>query len=275
MPFFSFDGLSFHYLDSGQGIPFVFQHGLGGGANQPFGLFHPPAGIRLLCLDCRGHGETRPLGDPAKIGIASFADDVFAFANHLHLQHLIVGGISLGAAVALNFALRHQHRVLGLILSRPAWLDSPTPGSVRIYSSIARLIRQLGSRRGLDVFQQSEEYREIFRESPDAAESLARQFQEPRAEETVVRLERIPSDVPGGDRRAWALIRKPTLVLANLQDPIHPFEYGEILAQIIPGAIFKQITSKSFGKEQHAADVQKAIEEFLRRHFLGVEMPTC
>ena len=158
MPFFSWDGLSFHYLDSGEGTPFVFQHGLGGDAAQPFGLFNPPAGIRLLCLDCRAHGETRPLGDPAKISIASFADDLLEFLDHLHLKCAIVGGISLGAAVALNFSLRHPHRVLGLVLSRPAWLDSPTTRNVRVFSLMARLIREFGPRKGLDHFKQSEDF---------------------------------------------------------------------------------------------------------------------
>ena len=114
-----------------------------------------------------------------------------------------------------------------------------------------------------------------MRESPNAAESLAKQFQQARAEETVVKLERIPSDVPSGDRREWAFIQKPTLVLANYHDPIHPFEYGEILAQIIPGAVWKQITSKSVSTERDAADLQQAIEEFLRCHFLRVEIPKC
>ncbi len=30
MPFFSTDAITFHYLDEGQGIPFVFPHGTGG-----------------------------------------------------------------------------------------------------------------------------------------------------------------------------------------------------------------------------------------------------
>lgn len=35
MAFFSHDRLRFHFLDMGAGIPFVFQHGLGGDVNQP------------------------------------------------------------------------------------------------------------------------------------------------------------------------------------------------------------------------------------------------
>jgi len=275
MPHFSWDGLSFHYRDSGQGIPFIFQHGLGGDANQPFGLFNPPSGIRLLCVDCRGHGRTLPLGDPEKITIAEFAHDLGIFMDSLSLKSAVVGGISLGAAVALKFALSAPDRVLGLILSRPAWLDCPTPQNVRIYSSIAGLIRQNGASAGLDRFRHSDDYLEIKRQFPDAAESLAKQFEEPRAEDAFVRLERLPADAPNRDRREWTSIKMPTLVLASRQDPIHPFEFGEILAQFIPRAVFKEITPKSVSREQHEADVQKAIAEFLNLNFPKAKGSTC
>ena len=77
------------------------------------------------------------------------------------------------------------------------------------------------------------------------------------------KLEAIIKDTPNADRQQWKAIQVPTLVLANRQDPIHPFEYGEILAHSIPGAQFKEITSKSVSLERHEADVQKCIEEFL------------
>lgn len=267
MPFFDRDGVHFHYLEIGQGTPFFFQHGLGGDVNQPFGLFRPPPGFRLLAMDCRAHGETRPLGDEEKIGLAPFADDLIALMDDLGIPRAIVGGISMGAAVALNLALRHPERVQGLLLSRPAWLDGPNPRNAEIYGYIARLIRERGARAGLEIFKQSPHYLDILRESPDAADSLVLQFEHPRAEETLVKLERIPQDAPNRDRREWASIRVPTLVLANRQDPIHPFEYGAILALTIPGAEFREITAKSVSRERHAADVQKFIEAFLKRHF--------
>lgn len=269
MPFFSHDRLSFHYVDKGNGTPFVFQHGLGGDISQPFGLFTPPRGFRLLAFDCRGHGETRPLGEPEKIGLTFFADDLLAFMNHLHLPSAVVGGISMGSAVALNFTLRFPDRVVGLVLSRPAWLDGPMPRNAEIYARIAHLIRQHGPERGLQRFKETEEYIETLRLSADSANSLVGQFENPRAEETVLKLERIPNDAPNRDRREWQFIKVPTLVLASRQDPIHPFEYGQILAQTIPSAEFKELTPKSVSKERHAADVQKFIGDFLQRHFSG------
>src|SRR5271165_1473207 len=120
MLFLERDNLRFHYWDKGGGLPFVFQHGLGGEISQPFGLYRPISGVRMVAFDMRGHGETRPLGDLDKLTIASLADDLVALLDHLAISRAVVGGISLGAAVAVNTALRHPERVLGLVLSRPA-----------------------------------------------------------------------------------------------------------------------------------------------------------
>jgi pimeloyl-ACP methyl ester carboxylesterase len=269
MPQFQHDGLTFFYRETGAGIPFFFQHGLGGDVNQPFGLFQPPAGFRSLAFDCRGHGETRPLGDPAKISIASFADDLLALFEFMNLPRAIVGGISMGAAVALNFTLRNPGRVQGLVLSRAAWLAGPMPDNARIFADIARLIGEHGTEQGEALFRQSAAFQEIARQSSDAGESLLLQFRHPRATETCTKLERIARDAPLHDLGELAEIQVPTLVLANRQDPIHPFAYGQELAHRIPGAEFREITAKSVSKERHAADVQRFVSEFLERHFSG------
>ncbi len=268
MPFFASDGLTFHFLEAGSGVPFFLQHGLGGETSLVFALFKPPPGVRLIGFDARAHGETRPLGDPAKIGIASSADDLCALMDHLAIERAVIGGISMGAAISLNLALRFPERVLGLVLSRPAWLDFPRPENVRVFGLIAEMIRQHGAPRGRELFIKHEVYQHLRREFPDAANSLVSQFNHPRAEETVVKFERIPNDAPCRDRAGWAQIAVPTLVLANRCDPIHPFEYGEELARHIPGAEFREITSKSVSLEQHEADVNRFLTEFLFRHFL-------
>src|SRR5262245_51579401 len=172
MPFFLRDGINFHYCDEGSGLPFFFQHGLGADVSQPFSLFKPPAGVRLLAFDCRGHGETRPLGDPEKISIDAFAEDLLALMDHLKIDHAVIGGISMGAATALNFTLRSPDRVLGLVLSRPAWLDVPHADNVNVFSQMAKLIQEHGAKRGAELFQQTDAYRNTLRESPETATSL-------------------------------------------------------------------------------------------------------
>jgi pimeloyl-ACP methyl ester carboxylesterase len=256
-------GLQFRYRDSGIGLPFVFQHGLGGDLNQPFGLYQPPSGLRLIAFDLRGHGETRPLGDADELTIATLADDLIALIDHLGIDHAVFGGISLGAAVAVNLALRYPERVLGLVLVRPAWVDQPLPENVALYAAIARLIRELGPVEGLAVYRSSPEFLAMERESPDCARSLVGQFEQPRAVECVSRLERLAADTPCPDRAAYANLRIPTLILANRQDPIHPWPLAQSLSEAIPGALLQAVTPKSAGLDRHAADVQHAIDEYL------------
>jgi pimeloyl-ACP methyl ester carboxylesterase len=263
MSFFSADSITFHYLDVGQGLPFVFQHGLGGDVHQTQELFVPPLAFRLLTLDCRGHGETRPVGEPAHLSFTHFADDLLALIDRLHLQQVVVGGISMGAGVALNFVLRYPQRVQALVLVRPAWLHEPLPANLQVYPRIAELIRRAGTAQASEDFKQTEEYLELQRTFPAAAASLLTQFTRPRAQETVDILERLPRDAPNRNQEDWTHIHVPTLVLANEDDPLHPFRYGEVLAHAIPGATLEQVTSKAIDAQQHARDIQHAIERFL------------
>lgn len=259
------DGLEFAFAESGFGKPFLFQHGLGADSRQPFSLVKPPSGFRLLAFDFRAHGETKPLGDESKIGLASFADDAKALLDHLKIDKAIIGGISMGAAVAVNFALRFPERVMGLVLSRPAWLDGPRQRNVELFAKVAQLIRAYGPEVGAEKFKHTDEYFEVLGESTAGAASLLALFAYPRAAETVARLERLPRDAPYHATSELAAIKAPTLVLANRQDPIHPFNYGQILAKRIAGAEFKEITPKSQSLDKHNADTQSAISNFLVR----------
>lgn len=267
---FERDGVLFHYREAGEGLPFVFQHGLGGNTGQTFGIFSPPPGVRLLTLDCRGHGETSGPQDPAKLHLSVFTADVAAWLDSLGIGRAVVGGISMGAAVALDFAMRHPDRVAALILSRPAWFEAPNPWNVKMFSLVADLLRRHGPFEGFARFEATAEYRETKAQFPDTAKSLAGQFANPRALDNIANLEQIPRDRPDFPPASWAAIRVPTLVLANDRDPIHPLEYGQKIAAAIPGAEFLQIASKSESVERHNQDTQRALSEFLLRHFPGL-----
>jgi pimeloyl-ACP methyl ester carboxylesterase len=205
------------------------------------------------------------VGDAGGLNFQTFGEDLRALFEHLGVDRAIVGGVSMGAALALHFALRWPEKVEGLVLSRPAWLEEPCPWNVRMFTLISALLRRHGPQEGLAEFHRTPEHREAAVRWPDVAQSLSLQFQQPGAAQSVDKLERIITDRPHPDRAAWGAIRVPTLVLGNREDPIHPFEYAEELAGAIPGAALREIAPKSAGVERHAADVQRALEEFLVR----------
>lgn len=245
----------------------IFQHGLGGAVDKIFELLELPAGFRLLGLDSRAHGETRPLGSTGKLSFDAFADDVVALLDHLQIPPAIVGGTSMGAGVALNLALRYPQRVRGLVLLRPAWLDAPNSFNVDLFGKVAALLREHGPHRGAALFQANETYLTIRRESPDAAASLLACFTDPRAVATLARFECIPQDAPSRRRADWQRIAVPTLVLANRQDPVHPFEFGEILAAEIPHARLVELTPKSVSVAAYTIELRRALAHFLTTDF--------
>ena len=268
MPYFDHDGLQFHYEERGAGLPFVFQHGLGGDTAQPLGTLAPPSGVRLIAFDCRGHGETA-VGDAARLTFETMAGDWVALMRHLGLDQAIAGGISLGAALALHVALRHPARVRALVLVRPAWLDGPLPEANRVlYGVIAGLIREQGVQQAAETFAASPVLAALRVQSPAAAEAFLRQFESAQTEAAVARLERLPADVPH-PREDWARLRVPALVVACRDDRLHPFEVAEALAAGLPDARLVEAASRHTDPAQHKQDVQRAVEAFLFEHHLN------
>jgi pimeloyl-ACP methyl ester carboxylesterase len=268
MPYFEHQAIRFHFDERGEGMPFVFQHGLGSDLNQPLGLVSPPPGCRLLSFDFRAHGLTEPIGPHQDVSICRFADDLAAFLDYLGIERAIVGGISLGAAVALNFAVRFTSRVRGLVLSRPAWFVGPNYENASRFILIASLLRQFGPRQGKQFFQQTRGYREVLAESSESASSLMSQFDAPGSVERAVRLDHIAVDAPVHDIDEFKKIDVPAMVLANKKDPIHDYALGLQVADAIQVAEFQEITSKAISVDRHSEDVQLHVSGFLKRHFL-------
>ena len=268
MPRFRTSDATFNYIDEGAGIPLVFQHGLGGDVNQPRTFVVP--GVRLLSFDARGHGGTIASLDPEQLTFSSFADDLCSLLDHLTIHAAVIGGISMGAGVALNFALRFPDRTLGLILCRPAWLNERSPKNLQVYPQIASLIEQEGIIKGRKLFENYELFHQIRNESVDSAHSLLRQFERSGADQNFALLERMPKDVPNNDSADWKSIRVPTLILGNRQDPIHPIEYAQLLSELIPSSTFHEVTSKSVDPASHVKQVAAAISLFLQQELQSV-----
>jgi pimeloyl-ACP methyl ester carboxylesterase len=264
MPFIEIRGIRFHYLISGStGPTVVFQHGLGGDVSQPQSILGNFSGFRVLSFDCRGHGRTRPLGPPGDLRFSVFADDLQALLHSIGAEKVVVGGISMGAGVALNFALRYPAMVNGLILSRPAWLDRPHPSNLRIFPIVARLIREHGTPEARRLLPADPEFARIQSISRDNAASILRQLERPDSEATIETLSSLPADSPCASQEGWKVIAAPTLVLVNEFDAVHPLEYGEQLAKGISDARLLQIASKEKDPERHVSEARSAIVSFL------------
>ena len=264
MPFLELHGIRFHYVQSGLNGPLVvFQHGLGGEVSQPQGILGHSETLQALSFDCRGHGRTEPLGPPAQLTFATFADDLGAILDALGIERVIVGGISMGAGLALNFAIRYPSRVGGLILARPAWLDTGYPENLEILRRLCRHLKETGREATQRWLPTDPEFQRIESISRDNAASIRRQLEHANVDTMIALLEHLPADSPCPAPEAWRQVRVPTLVIVNRHDALHPMAYGQRLAAEMPDARLTEITSKELDLAAHTRDAAQAIEGFV------------
>jgi pimeloyl-ACP methyl ester carboxylesterase len=223
----------------------------------------------MAAFDFRAHGAT-PLGDPEKLRIDIFADDLVAFMNHLQVETAVLGGISMGAAVALSAALRYPERCIALVLSRPAWLNgSMSSQAIAAYAEVVRLLRNEPSpESALQKLEESDIYRTLVKQSADAGKSLLGQVRcvvsDPNMREAAVaRLQYLPTGQSGLDLQSAATVNVPTLIMATPDDPIHPLSFAEALAGAIPHASFVKLEPKRLNDGLHIKEVNSQIAQFL------------
>ena len=217
----------------------------------------------MIAMDCRGHGETEANLDPARISFAQFAKDLAVLLNSLNIERAVVGGISMGAGVALAFALAYPERVTGLVLVRPAWLDHPFPPNLRWFPLAAGFLQEYPADEAAQRFAQVPEFSELKAASKPAADSLLGQFRRPHARERAGILAGMPASVPVTSLTQCQQLQIPVLVVVNAHDPVHPAILGEQLAAAIPGAALSRITSKAESETLHQAELARRLQDFL------------
>ncbi|MCA9409605.1 MAG: alpha/beta hydrolase [Candidatus Omnitrophica bacterium] len=260
MPFFDHEGIRFNYVTHGEGTPIILNHGLSGDHSQPEELLGEVEGYRTIFWDCRGHGETEPMGPPEGFTFRNFARDLWTLMEELDLPDAVVGGISMGAALSTRFALDHPDRVRALLIIRPAWLASPNPPNLEVVRVAAEVLGKKGVQGALD-------HHEAFCSIPEAFHcTLQAQIEKPKAVERRLRLSGMSASCPIGDWSEAEAIDCPTLVIGNDDDPVHPMEFAETWAEKIRGAKLVKVYSKSDDLEKHNQEVRQAILQFLEEH---------
>ena len=111
------------------GKPVVFLHGgPGSGCNPTQRRFFDPAHYRIILIDQRGCGRSKPLGEVEQNTTSDLIADIEAIRTTLEIDKWLVFGGSWGSTLALAYAIQHPTKVTGLILrgiflSRPSELD--------------------------------------------------------------------------------------------------------------------------------------------------------
>src|SRR5262249_52155094 len=126
MPSFSSDGVRIAYIDTGAagqgGDPVLLIHGFASSVRDNW--LGPGwvdllkrEGFRVVAVDCRGHGESEKVYDPAAYSAPLMAEDVRRLLDHLGIARADVMGYSMGARITAFLALAHPERVRSAIFA--------------------------------------------------------------------------------------------------------------------------------------------------------------
>jgi pimeloyl-ACP methyl ester carboxylesterase len=246
----------------GNGLPVIFQHGLCGDARQTIEAFPQDPRFRRITIESRGHGSS-DAGDPTVFSVRTFASDLAAFIDTHRLAPIVVGGISMGAAIALHLAVHRPEIVQGLILARPAWIAASAPANNIPNALVGRLLAELSQEEARKAFEASEIARLLVEKAPDNLASLRGFFsREPQAT-TAALLQAIAADGPGVSEEDLRNLKIPTLVIGHDIDYIHPLSYAEAISQLIPRSQLVPITAKALSKATYLQDFRTAVASFL------------
>lgn len=175
---------------------------------------------------------------------------------------ILAGGISFGAQVATEWALRHPEQCAGLLLAMPAWTGEPADApAARAARASAQRVRAdglesalAGSSAGVPAWLAAELDRAWHRHGDDLADAL-----EGAAAHAAPELAQLAElDVPVG-------------VAACTGDPVHPAELAWDWASALPRACVRSVTLELLGTDRSALG-RACVLAWLRAG--GVEPPT-
>ena len=225
MPYVDANGIRLHYESVGSGRPVVFCHEYASDARAwEAQLRYFGQRYRAIAYNGRGYPPSSvPLDDQSWLH-RHLIDDLTALLNSLGIERAHVVGQATGGNVALNFAIAHPERVMGLVVigagagttDRERWLagaraladDSATRGMREAFAAIEeapqRAIFKTKDPRGWEDFLGL-----LHELSPVAAEKLMR----------ITLTDRLPVTALAAPLRQLEL---PVLVMTGDQDfPSH------------------------------------------------------
>lgn len=216
--------------------------------------------------DERGNGLSD--WDVKELSLDAFVADLETDADASGLERFALLGISQGAAVSIEYAVRHPERVRALILfgGYPAgWRVDATPETLAEREAVMTLTASGWG-------QDNPAYRQIFSSTfmPSAtAEELSwfNEFQRlTTSPENAVRFLSAFGDIDV--RHRLAQVSAPTLVIHSRGDRRIPVGTGRDIAAAIPNAEFLVLDSDGhllLGREPASREFVRAVTEFMQR----------
>ena len=250
MPAHPVNGVPVHYDVTGGGPrTCLFVHGSGGSSMSWIRQLEGLADVaRVVAIDLPGHGQS---GGAGRSRIEEYVAVVKSFVEAAKHGNVVLGGHSMGGAVAQAFALSYPQALDGVILVG-------TGARLRVLPKIFELLQS------------------NFPEGVRFINGLAFSPATPHALKEAARARALDTrpEVTIGDYTACnsfdvleriGAIRVPTLVIGGHDDRLTPPRYADFLARTIPGATLVMV--EQAGHHVHLEQpeaVNGAIGEFLK-----------
>ncbi|MDH5719193.1 MAG: alpha/beta hydrolase [Spirochaetia bacterium] len=103
------NGFNMNYVDKGEGTPVVLIHGFPLRKEMWQGQidFLAKEGYRVIAPDLRGFGKSEYKSIKS---ISDFSDDIAALLDELKIEKTVIGGMSMGGYILLDFLDRHSEK---------------------------------------------------------------------------------------------------------------------------------------------------------------------
>ena len=253
--------LSLHHQEQSDNYC-LFQHGLGADHRQCLEVFPHSSQYGFACVDCRAHG-TSDYADPARMNLAVFANDLIQVIEQQLKPPVVIGGISMGAALSLRIAATRPDLVRALILARPAWAFDSAPDNMQPNLLVGELLSRYPPEQARQVFSATQTCKELERNAPDNLASLLSFFDRPDARDFAQVLCAVSNDGPGITREATENWQIPTLVLATPDDHVHPIALAEQLAERLNAGAIVTLPAKHNNKTRYVQAFRQHLTDFL------------
>ncbi|QUF06852.1 alpha/beta hydrolase [Actinosynnema pretiosum subsp. pretiosum] len=176
----------------------------------------------------------------------------------------VVGGVSLGAHVAVRWAARNPERCLGLLLALPAWTGPPegAPAALSALASAAAVeagraaagqaqagrsgAGGTGAGGAVDAGVESA----LRGVTGWLGEELRRAWT--RHGDRLVPVLRAAAASDGPTPAELAGVRAPVGIAACVDDPVHPLDVAELWGRTAPGAVVRRIGLADLGRDRES-----------------------
>ena len=228
----------------------------------------------LIRIDLRGHGDSPTSG---RISLERWCEDLAAVLDHEGYTRAVIAGHSLGAQVALQFAVQYAGRTAGIVLIDPVyrnalhgrarWLARLSP-IFGMAATVTRAMNALGIKRGrvepLDLRALDEEARVALRDAA-STDAFVRRYSSPFEDLKHIRTAHYLQDLAELFRTVQVngAIEAPVLlVLSSGATFAAPARTREIVAQWSTPSVVT-IQAEHWPLTERPVEIRQAIEEWV------------